>query len=93
MNDTVPGETFHLTRPRFRGPAERTLVEPRLGAVSGLALNGYAEPAAVIEPVVGPVVEPAPEPVALPVGAPSAPPAPPARHRPAHRRRRVAAAA
>ncbi|MQY06400.1 hypothetical protein [Actinomadura macrotermitis] len=35
--------TFHLTHPQLHGPAERTLVEPRLSAMSNPALNAYAE--------------------------------------------------
>ncbi|MFC0038736.1 hypothetical protein [Actinomadura rayongensis] len=52
MNET----TFHLTHPRFHGPAERTLVEPWLGELSGLSLNGYTETA----PSTGPALLPSP---------------------------------
>ncbi|POM27695.1 hypothetical protein BTM25_21140 [Actinomadura rubteroloni] len=50
MNET----TFHLTHPRFHGPAERTLVEPWLGELSGLALNGYTETAPSARPALVP---------------------------------------
>jgi hypothetical protein len=39
--------TFHLTHPRLRGPAERTVIEPWLTELSHLTINGYAETAEV----------------------------------------------
>lgn len=75
--------TFHLSRPRLDGPAERTVVEPWLTELAHATLNAYAE------------TPPAPAPVeALPPLPPLPPrparPAPPARR---SRRARVAAAA
>lgn len=37
-------DTFHLSRPRLDGPAERTVVEPWLTELSHASLNAYAEP-------------------------------------------------
>ncbi|MGI5164387.1 hypothetical protein ACQEU3_08540 [Spirillospora sp. CA-253888] len=35
--------TFHLTHPNLHGPAERTLVQPWIGELTGLALNAYTD--------------------------------------------------
>jgi hypothetical protein len=35
--------TFHLSHPRFDGPAERTVVEPWLTELSHAALNAYSD--------------------------------------------------
>ncbi|MGK5553744.1 hypothetical protein ACSNOI_19195 [Actinomadura kijaniata] len=59
------GTTFHLTRSHLDGPAERTLVQPWIGELSGLSLNAYPDeprpagrrpagshpPLAVVEPL------------------------------------------
>ncbi|GAA1547795.1 hypothetical protein GCM10009678_33030 [Actinomadura kijaniata] len=37
------GTTFHLTRSHLDGPAERTLVQPWIGELSGLSLNAYPD--------------------------------------------------
>ncbi|MFA1547634.1 hypothetical protein [Actinomadura chokoriensis] len=37
--------TFHLSRPRLDGPAERTVVEPWLTELPHASLNAYAAPA------------------------------------------------
>ncbi|WP_018658523.1 hypothetical protein [Actinomadura flavalba] len=71
MNDT----TFHLTHSHLHGPAERTLVEIRLSALSDQPLNTYTDPA-----------PPHPRPVTTLDPAPARPRA----HRP-HRRKALAA--
>ncbi|MBW8484240.1 hypothetical protein [Actinomadura parmotrematis] len=54
MNET----TFHLTHAQLHGPAERTLVEPRLSALAHQTLNAYAEPTAPAAAAVPPVPAP-----------------------------------
>lgn len=44
-------DTFHLSRPRLDGPAERTVVEPWLTELSHASLNAYAEPTPPLAPV------------------------------------------
>ncbi|WP_067461084.1 hypothetical protein [Actinomadura macra] len=56
--------TFHLSRPRLDGPAERTVVQPWLTELSHAALNAYVEipPAlALVEAL--PIETPMPVPV------------------------------
>ncbi|QXJ21064.1 hypothetical protein AGRA3207_001879 [Actinomadura graeca] len=58
--------TFHLSRTRLDGPAERTVVQPWLTELSHAALNAYAETApapalALVEAL--PVQSPMPVPV------------------------------
>ncbi len=52
--------TSHISRPRLHGPAERTVVEPWLTELSHLAINAYAETAAVEALPALAVVEPLP---------------------------------
>lgn len=61
---TDPTGTFHLSRPRLDGPAERTVVEPWITRLPHVTLNAYAETSPVLA-----VIE------ALPVQVPAAVPA------------------
>ncbi len=36
--------TFHISRPRLDGPAERTVVQPWLTELTHATMNAYAEP-------------------------------------------------
>ncbi|MFV2173421.1 hypothetical protein ACFHW2_28305 [Actinomadura sp. LOL_016] len=36
--------TFHISRPRLDGPAERTAVQPWLTELTHATMNAYAEP-------------------------------------------------
>jgi hypothetical protein len=43
--NAATGTTFHLSRPRIDGPAERTVIEPWLTELPHLNLNAYADSA------------------------------------------------
>lgn len=54
--------TFHLSRPRLDGPAERTIVEPWLTELSHATLNAYADPAPPLAAVEALPLRPQPAP-------------------------------
>jgi hypothetical protein len=66
--NAATGTTFHLSRPRIDGPAERTVIEPWLTELPHLNLNAYAESAFATAPAAPAlaVVEPLPAAAALP---------------------------
>ncbi|MEV5830237.1 hypothetical protein AB0L25_32190 [Spirillospora sp. NPDC052242] len=43
--------TFHISRPRLDGPAERTVVQPWLTELTHATMNAYAEPPRALAPV------------------------------------------
>ncbi|MCP9949700.1 MULTISPECIES: hypothetical protein [Actinomadura] len=58
--------TFHLSRPRLDGPAERTVVEPWLTQLSHATLNAYAETTGPLAEVEALPVRPVPAVRSLP---------------------------
>jgi hypothetical protein len=60
--NAATGMTFHISRPRIDGPAERTVIEPWLTELPHLTLNAYAETALADDAPALAVVEPLPAP-------------------------------